>query len=160
MTGKTINYSLTPLDLRVAITTPLAALEKALAALATKLDLPLDDLRQAAAELLAPAGTVVAPSPEAEAERLAVEEMLQAMRDINPRVDTGDVVSIPELRSRLAFRFDKAEFDRCLLDLAEQWRVTLHFFNQAAALSESERLPLVEDEQGQCYNVVSLRRST
>ncbi|MFV0443480.1 MAG: hypothetical protein ACK5Q5_07910 [Planctomycetaceae bacterium] len=154
VTGKTIRYASRPIDPRDYLAAPVAKLDQDLQKLSQKLGLPATDLKAALMALILPESTA------ASAAAVTDDEVLQALRDINPRVDTGDVVSLPELRSRLAFRFDtKQNFDRCLLGLAGRWRITLHFYNHAQAMSADERQKYVEDEQGRCYNVVSLRRN-
>ncbi len=84
--------------------------------------------------------------------------ILQAMMDVNPSVEFGDLVSIRELRERLDNSLDKASFDQAILDLFSQQRVALHRDDYALTKSESEREVLVHDGHGKYFNVVSLWR--
>ncbi len=86
------------------------------------------------------------------------ELILQAMHEINPQVATGDVVSLVEVRKRLDFQFDKATFDRTILQLAADWKIALQRDDHSHWRTDAERDALVQDEHGKYYNVVSLRK--
>lgn len=158
--GRSPLFSVRPAD-------PQDYVRQAFAKLAARLEVSLDDLIRSAALLSHDDEPAAAPpdetpvesaSPEPSAAEDAARLVLEAMHDLNPAVAIGDVVAVAELRRRLDFQLDKPTFDQCLLRLAQEWKVTLHGFDHAAALSPAERSVLVEDEQGRVYNVVSLRR--
>ena len=87
------------------------------------------------------------------------ELILQAMREIEPRVDDGDLVLISELRQRLDFQqIEKSRFDRILLNLFVARRVVLSK-TSAGLASEAERQEFVADEEGNFYNTVALWRA-
>lgn len=86
------------------------------------------------------------------------ERILLAMREINPRIDQGDLVSLTDLRKKLELNFpDKATFDSSILKLARKGFVAVHRFDDDIFLSDVEREALVCDDQGHLYNVASFR---
>lgn len=84
------------------------------------------------------------------------ERIVEMMREINPDVDRGDIVSLPELRRRLELSFpDKGSFDAAILQLVANRVLAIHPCDHA--LTEADRGAFVQDERGVWYNVVSLR---
>ena len=115
-----------------------------------------------------PSGQPPAPSPVSSSGAVSssgetVSEtgrlLLDAIRDINPRAATGDLIRIAELRQRLEWQMERPVFDRELLDLAARKRIALHPFDRAATLTESEREFLLSDGAGKWFNAVSLWRT-
>ncbi|WP_157604942.1 hypothetical protein [Schlesneria paludicola] len=86
------------------------------------------------------------------------EQILQAMRDINPRADEGSPVLMHELRQRLDFQqIEKLRFDHILLDLYRAQQVLL-FKTSSAQLTSDERHSFVSDADGNFYNAVTFWR--
>jgi hypothetical protein len=86
------------------------------------------------------------------------ELILQAMREVNPRVVDGDLVLISELRQRLDFHMiEKSQFDRVMMNLYMARRVVLSK-TSASLISENERFQFVTDREGHFYNTVALWR--
>jgi hypothetical protein len=85
--------------------------------------------------------------------------VLDAMRQLNPRVEQGDLVYLPHLRTALKDRFpDKVPFDRVVLSLAEQRRVQLQSHPVPSQIKPAERESMIEDGSGSFYMVIGLRR--
>ena len=92
-----------------------------------------------------------------ESTNVSDERMLEAMLDLNPRVASGDLVSIVALRRQLETALPGSEFDREVLRESAAGRLSLHRFDRPALISEAERSQLLCDERGHYYNAVSLR---
>lgn len=73
---------------------------------------------------------------------------------INPRIETGDMVLISELRE-VASWMTPEEFDRTLLEGAAKRVVALHKFDRPLMISDEERAKMLTDEDG-TYNTISL----
>jgi hypothetical protein len=85
--------------------------------------------------------------------------ILDAMRQLNPRVEQGDLVYLPHLRTALKDRFpDKVSFDRAVLALTEQRRVQLQSHPVPAQIKPAERESMIEDGSGSYYILIGLRR--
>jgi hypothetical protein len=95
--------------------------------------------------------TEAAPDPQ--------ELLMSAMRQVNPRVESGDMVDIIALRSSLASALPGAAFDTALLKAAAQRTLAVHRYDRPGLLQPAERDQLLQDEQGQFYNTVSLWRN-
>ena len=78
------------------------------------------------------------------------------MRQIEPGADNGALVAARNLRR--AAKLDKHEFDRAVLELARNGRLTLHRHDFATSLSATERDELVSDGEGTFYVGMALRR--
>jgi hypothetical protein len=87
------------------------------------------------------------------------ELLMSAMRQVNPRVESGDMVDIIALRSSLASDLPGAAFDAALLKAAAQRTLAVHRYDRPGLLQPAERDQLLQDEQGQFYNTVSLWRN-
>jgi hypothetical protein len=86
--------------------------------------------------------------------RLVLERVVQ----LEPAAANGAPVSVLALRRALAAELsDKQAFDRLLIGLAREYRVSLHRHDAPGALSEEERQALVADEYGNFYIGISLR---
>jgi len=96
-------------------------------------------------------------SPPSISSEEARHRILDAMLDVNPAAESGDIVSLRELRERLDNSLDKVSFDQAILELAAQEKIALHRDDFASTKTDAEREVLVRDEQGKFYNVVSLR---
>ena len=145
----------------VAPLNPTDYLKDAIEKLAKKLSISTDELAALSAKVTfdeAPPAKAKAPSPLAETAEPEVDRILQAMHDVNPSVASGDVVLIKELRERLDHSFDKPTFDRAILDLAAQHKLTLHWDDHAGMKTDAERELLVRGANGKFYSVVSLRK--
>ncbi len=137
-----------------------AAMERARSVLSSQ-PAPREPVLRQSAEEASPSvtddsspGSAAPPHSEVEISRL----ILQAMREVNPRVDDGDLVLIPELRQRLDFhQIEKSQFDRLLLSLFMARRVVLSK-TSAGLVSDAERQQFVADEEGNFYNTVALWR--
>lgn len=87
------------------------------------------------------------------------ELLMSAMRQVNPRVESGDMVDIIALRTSLASALPGGAFDAALLKAAEQRTLAVHRYDRPGLLQPAERDQLLQDEQGQFYNTVSLWRN-
>jgi len=98
--------------------------------------------------------------PQAEtADALALDALLAAMRRIEPDVDAGAAVPIPELRRILEAQCpDRHTFDNAILQWWRSGKLVLHKHDYPASLSEQERKELVRDELGNYYVGVAVRR--
>lgn len=132
---------------------PIDYLEDALAKLSKKLGLSREDLVAAARLLpLAPAKTSAAGQNDLS------EKVLARMLQVKLAAAQGGLVPLPELwRSLQNEGWDKASFDRTVLNLAESYRVSLHRHNFPASLSQEERAELVADGLGNYYIGIALR---
>jgi len=84
-------------------------------------------------------------------------DLIALMRRIEPGADRGALVGARDLRR--AARYDKVEFDRAVLELSRQGRLSLHRHDYAASLSPAERDELVTDGDGTYYVGMALRKS-
>lgn len=122
-----------------------------------------DELRRTLVQLIEAAGIRFAA---AEATRgLAAStapdgspDLLALMRRIEPGADRGALVVSRDLRR--AARIDKESFDRAVLALARQGKLSLHRHDFASSLTPTERDELVTDGQGTYYVGVAIRQST
>lgn len=164
--GRTAFFSIHPTD-------PTDYLSRVIEQLVKKLNVSESELAAAAAKLIFDAP----PKPHAdisttsealhsEAEKAtpsnleAGEYILQAMRDVNPAVETGDVVLIRELRERLDISLEKPLFDQAILDLSARGIIALHRDDFVGTYTSAQRELLVSDGHGKFYSVASLRRNS
>jgi hypothetical protein len=98
----------------------------------------------------ASAGQTLKDSP-----RTGSVDLVAIMRRIEPGADRGALVGSRDLR-RVA-KLDKPLFDRAVLELARQGRVSLHRHDYATSLTAAERDELVTDGAGTYYVGVALR---
>lgn len=106
------------------------------------------ELSDAPAEVLPDAEEVTGPD----------ERIIEAMKELDPRVMSGGMVSIADLRRQLDANLSGTEFDSALFTEAAAGRVAVHRFDRPGILSESELSVLLRDAQGNYYNTVSLGR--
>jgi hypothetical protein len=85
-------------------------------------------------------------------------QFLAALNDLAAANPRGALLSIRELRSRVAL--GKDEFDETALQLQEAGTVSLHHHDHPFGLSEAERSGLVHDGRGEHYVGITLRRGT
>lgn len=87
-------------------------------------------------------------------ERIVLERLVQ----LEPAAANGAPVSVRALRRALAAELpDKQAFDRLLIRLAREYRVSLHRHDAPGALEPEERQALVADDYGNFYIGISLR---
>lgn len=87
------------------------------------------------------------------------DRVMEAMRELDPNVDTGAMISIADLRDALAMQFTEEEFNQALLAESAAGRIALHPFDRPFLVSETERNTLLCDGNDNYYNTVSLRRT-
>jgi hypothetical protein len=86
------------------------------------------------------------------------EKLLTRMVQIKLAAAHGGLVPLNELWQSLQNEgWDKAGFDRAVLNLAEKYRVALQRHNFPASLNEQERAELVADRLGNYYIGIALR---
>ena len=129
---------------------------------------PRDELRRALVQLVEATGisfgttttpsTVATPPPDNREQPVHEEsvDLVSLMSRIEPAADNGALVTARNLRR--AANLEKSEFDRAVLDLARQGRLTLHRHDFATSLTEAERDELVTDGAGTFYVGMALRR--
>lgn len=83
-------------------------------------------------------------------------DLIALIRRIEPGADRGALVGARDLRR--AARLEKSQFDRAVLELSRQNRLSLHRHDYAASLTQAERDELVSDGAGTYYVGVALRR--
>lgn len=121
-----------------------------------------DDLRRALVQIYEAAGVpfvaIAASSREtAAASSVFPVDLIGLMRRIEPGADRGALVGSRDLRR--AARLGKPEFDRAVLELARQGRLSLHRHDYATSLSPTERDELVTDGDGTYYVGMAVRPS-
>lgn len=124
----------------------------------TAANVPRDELRRALVQLIEAAGIPFAatPSRKENATPPAQVDLIAVMRRIEPRAERGALVGFRDLR-RTA-QLEKGTFDRAVLELARQGRVSLHRHDYAGSLSPAERDELVVDGAGNHYIGAALRQ--
>lgn len=85
-------------------------------------------------------------------------DLVGLMRQIEPQVDVGALVTLPALRQ--AASLQKDIFDAAVLDLARSQRLVLHRHDFPASLSAVERDQLVTDGRGTFFIGAALRRTS
>jgi hypothetical protein len=75
--------------------------------------------------------------------------LLDAVLEIRPDARSHVLVSVRDLRRHLGW--PKQDFDRAVLALARDGRITLHHHDHPTGLSPSEREDLVKDDRGNFY---------
>lgn len=128
-------------------------------------DMPRDALRRALVQLIEAAGVPFAgpavspgattrdghPSPSTGVDLVAL------MRRIEPGADRGALIGARDLRR--AAQIEKQQFDRAVLELAREGRLSLHRHDFVASLTRDEQDDLVTDGQGAYYVGIALRQS-
>ena len=122
-------------------------------------DFAQDELRRTLVQLIESAGVQLtgqraadgAPPPAVPVDLIAL------MRRIEPGADRGALVVSRDLRR--AARLEKQAFDRIVLELAREGRLSLHRHDFAASLSQAERDDLVTDGIGTYYVGMALRQN-
>jgi hypothetical protein len=127
----------------------------------TAANVPRDELRRALVQLIEAAGIPFAAGTSSRGERSAFPgsasvDLIALMRRIEPRAERGALVGFRDLR-RTA-QLEKEAFDRAVLELARQGRVSLHRHDYVGSLSPAERDELVVDGAGNHYIGVALRQ--
>jgi len=118
---------------------------------------PLDDVRRALVQLVEGAGIPFgATNYKHEMMARPRVDLIQAIRQLEPGADRGALVGACDLRR--AVQMEKTQFDRTVLELAQQGRLSLHRHDYPAGLSAAERDELVTDGNGSYYVGVALRR--
>lgn len=141
-------------------------IEKQLTAITAKLkavNVPLDSLRRALIQMIESAGVPFAAAGASTHEKSSTAsamsvDLIGLMRRIDPAADRGALVGARELRRAAGML--KADFDRAVLELARQERLSLHRHDYAASLSPAERDELVTDGAGTYYVGIALRQSS
>lgn len=106
-----------------------------------------------ACEMLQPASTT-SHRDAAGLERLILDRMLR----LNPSAVNGAPVQLSQLRQALRPEIvDKDDFDRTIMELAEQGRVAAHRHDYAGSLSQEDLAALVSDGRGNYFIAVTLR---
>ena len=85
-----------------------------------------------------------------------VEQVRKAIQRMTNEKPPGALLSVRELRGRLAL--DKDTFDEAVLALHAAARIVLHHHDFPASLGETERGKLVRDARGVHYVGLALRR--
>ena len=121
-------------------------------------NVPCDELRRALVQLIEAAGIPFGSTtaPRGATVPASTVDLTALMRRIEPGAERGALVTAGDLRR--AARLDKSEFDRVVLDLARQGRVSLHRHDYVASLSPAERDELVTDGAGTYYVGMALRQ--
>jgi hypothetical protein len=128
----------------------------------TEANVPQGDLRRALVQLIEAAGVPFASAAVATRENPArvpapAVDLMALMRRIEPGADRGALVVSRDLRR--AAKMEKQAFDRAVLELARQGRLSLHQHDFASALSPAERDELVTDGTGAYYVGMALRHN-
>ncbi|MBS0263612.1 MAG: hypothetical protein JSS02_16845 [Planctomycetes bacterium] len=123
-------------------------------------EVPAEELRRAGVQLLAAAGIELSgwSGRAAEASTAAATpafDLVALIRRLEPRANQGAVVAARDLRP--ASGLDKVTFDRAVLDLARQGRLSLHRHDFVASLTSAARDELVTDGAGTYYVGMALR---
>ncbi len=141
--GRAARYGTKPPD-------PRDYLEDAFAKLSKKLGISRDEIINAARSL--------APKPVNNTQSDLSEKLLARMVQVKLAAAQGGLVPLNELWQSLQNEgWDKAGFDRTVLSLAENYRVSLQRHNFPASLNEQERAELVADGLGNYYIGIALR---
>lgn len=125
-------------------------LEDAIAKIARKLSIGRERVMESI-------GDLVRPSSHGSQNELS-GQLLTRMLQVKLAAAQGGLVPLNELwRSMRKEGWDKAGFDRTVLGLADNYRVTLHRHNFPSALTDEEKSELVADELGNYYVGIALR---
>jgi hypothetical protein len=89
--------------------------------------------------------------------RAAPDSILEAMRRLEPRVESGAAVSISRLRQALGGRFDKESFDSAVLLLANRSVVELQSHAWPTRLSAGEQKELIDNGCGGWFDSLALQ---
>lgn len=119
-----------------------------------------EDVRRALVQLIEAAGISFGSASTVSGKRGPAPEsnsldLLALIRRVEPRAERGALVGARDLRR--AAGIEKAPFDRAVLELARQGKLSLHRHDYPSSLSPSERDELVADGNGAYYVGVALR---
>jgi hypothetical protein len=121
-----------------------------------------DELRRTLVQLIESSGIPFAAPSAPEALRDSGSrtlpggiDLVALMRRVDPGADRGALIGSRDLRR--AAGIEKPQFDRAVLELARQGRVSLHRHDYPASLSDAERDELVSDGDGGYYVGLALR---
>jgi hypothetical protein len=131
----------------------------------TAAQVPRDQLRRALVELIElvesagvplegaspPRGVVPPPAPPRPVDLLAL------MRRLEAGAERGALIGARALRQ--VANLEKSQFDRLVLELAQDGRLSLHRHDFASSLSPAERDELVTDGQGTYFVGMAIRHS-
>ena len=128
----------------------------------TAVNVAPEELRRALVQMIEAAGIPFANTSASIATNVAVSppptiDLIGLMRRLEPGADRGALVGSRDLRR--AAQVDKLAFDRAVLELAQQGRLSLHRHDYAASLSPAERDELVTDGAGAFYVGMALRQN-
>ena len=130
-------------------------------------NIPREDLRRYLVQVIEAAGIPFSPSvatsgssaPAAGTDRSqAFVDLIALIRQLEPGADRGALVGARDLRR--AAGLEKGRFDRTVLDLARQGRLSLHYHDYPASLTPAERDELVTDGNGTYYVGIALRQNS
>ncbi len=102
---------------------------------------------------------VPSAAPDVSASASQDERLLEAMRAINPRIDSGDMVDIATLRKELDAHMPGSDFDAAVLDAVYRRRFAIHRFDRPELISQEQRDQMLRDEEGHYHNTISLWRN-
>jgi hypothetical protein len=123
---------------------------------------PQEHLRRALLQIVEATGisfgSIAARQPPPDSARPVSVDLVALMRRIEPGADRGALVGARDLRR--AAKLEKPSFDREVLELARQGRLSLHRHDFPASLSQVERDELVTDGTGTFYVGMALRNGT
>lgn len=99
----------------------------------------------AASERFMP-GQPTATEPTAPKTEKPVVDLRTAMRQVEPRSETGSPVSLPDLRAQMKDVYlTKEAFDKAILEAADRGEIRLHRHVFPGALTEAEKAGMVKD---------------
>jgi hypothetical protein len=153
-TVRSDRFGLQPADPRNYLDPVHKAIET-LAAKLAKVGVPRKDLDRAIVEMLGGAGPETATTESVE--DLAAR-IFTAIPAIEPAAPTGAMASLAAVRGGLSPSVPREVFDRAVLLLRRQMRISLHeMYMPESDLTDKERQELVRDEEGRYYVGVTLR---
>jgi len=126
-----------------------------------------EELRRYLVQVIETAGIPFSPSavasgtsaPDTRTDRSQADvDLVALIRQLEPGADRGALVGARDLRR--AARLEKGQFDRTVLDLARQGRLSLHYHDYPASLTPAERDELVTDGNGTYYVGIALRQNS
>jgi hypothetical protein len=131
----------------------LSAELKKLLAKGEKLGFSQRAVLQAVQNYLSPSRAKVSLTPQQ-----AEEIIFKTMIALKPTAAQGGLVYIPELRKALRGTFpDKGSFDQAVLQLAKLEKVQLQSHSLPSALTEDERVKMIDNGRGSYFMAVGIR---
>ena len=98
-------------------------------------------------------------APDVSASASQDERLLEAMRAMNPQIDSGGMVDIATLRKKLDAHMPGEDFDSAVLDAVYRQRLAIHRFDRPDLILPVERDQMLRNEEGHFYNTISLWRN-